>query len=954
MALFELSALKTWVTEKEIEQARAAMDLESVHHFELDKRGRLQAGIKPAPPSDQKSSYVKITVRGKRAVVDCRQHGKGKWCLHAVILALYHLGIKPEYHLAHKKPKPVANQALGFRLEAEFGQDGGRFRLKSMSTGAWINRPFSYLKRERGLFQWSPTALDIIADVAEEQGALFKVERLDLAAVLNSMKGMTLYVPSSDESYQWPQRRFEFPKVSLQIKNQQLLWHSDTPLPENSIYAPGRPGWLISGNTLQNVSYLPDFQMFEGGSKGRLAFKPENLATLLSEKHAVRWVPEKPARIFALGNLGLRLSVDNRELLGEAGVWERDQFFPIKNWQHHQQWLQTTGSGLLLQTHPAAMHRFSKVMSAVRAPWQNGAFRIREQAALPFLEQLHISPDVVVAREEVDRWFGKTQVVLETIWEPNSLLPSYRIDGELFDHQTLMGALSLDSGLKMPDGRLLNLNVADIFSNARVIEGVQALHDDEKSQLNLLERIKGVAEKRIPQTQLSENWCELLRDYQNAGVSWLLNRMEMNEPALLADDMGLGKTIQTLALLDSIKTDKPQLIVVPRSLLANWSEECQKFCGHRQRYIHHGSNRLKNPDLLSKKELIFTTYGTVLRDIDLFYDVNFQLVVLDEAQAIKNPDAQTSQAIFELWADNRMALTGTPIENRLSELWSIFNFLAPGYLGDVEDVKNLPGPGTAAFMAFRKKVKPFLMRRLKSEVAKELPPKQELVIRVPLTQAQRAAYDQVRSGVQTDLENGKPTTMGILTKLLRLRQICCHPGLVDETQITKPSAKFEVLLEQLEEVMAGGHAALIFSQFTQLLSLLKFELEERDWSYLYLDGKTKDRQELVHQFQRGKARLFLISLKAGGTGLNLTRAGYVFHLDPWWNPMVMNQATDRAHRIGQTQTVFSYKIIASDTVEERILKLQESKKMLAEGLWEDPDSLMGNLDREALLELLSV
>ena len=388
------------------------------------------------------------------------------------------------------------------------------------------------------------------------------------------------------------------------------------------------------------------------------------------------------------------------------------------------------------------------------------------------------------------------------------------------------------------------------------------------------------------------------------------------------------------------------------SLLWNWREECQKFCPKRKLTIHHGPRRVRDPETLGKEELIITSFGTLRRDIDWLYDIAFQVVVIDEAQAIKNHASQTSRAACELWSDHRLALTGTPIENRVSELWSIFQFLAPGYLGDESEVKTISTPGSAEYQAVKEMVGPFLKRRLKKQVEKDLPEKQEITVMLPLLDEQKALYDTVLRDSRETLQRADQKTMSILTKLLRLRQICCHPGLVDDVNIGLGSNKFNFLIQSLGDVMTAGHGALVFSQFTQLLQLLKFQLEENAIPFLYLDGRSKDRQSLVTRFQAGEAPVFLISLKAGGTGLNLTRASYVYHLDPWWNPMVEAQATDRSHRIGQTRKVISYKLISEATVEEKILKMQFGKKVLAEGLWEDAESPASKLDRDTLLGLL--
>lgn len=949
--LFDENLLIAWAGKALIDEARTAMDLDSISHFELDARGRLQAGVKPAPPSSEPASYVKLTVRGQRAVVDCRAHGKGTWCLHATILALYHLGIVPTYTMAEPKMSLGNQPKIGFRLEADFDESGATLRLRSLSTGQWVNRPLAYFQREPNLIGLSAKALRAMSDIAEEDGAAIHLNRVDLAPVLSELNGIELWSANQEKAYSWSVKAEDLPQVQVRLKGNALLWQSSPDLPEKALYLPGRPGWIVRGDRLEKWRYVPDFQMFDGGSKGCLEVSPQVMAALLNEKHLIKWLGDPPQRLTSLASAGIRLEAGGKGLLGESGVWDGETFFPLRDWKSSLQWLNSGQSGRLLQVPAGAFSRFSKAMEKVKAPWENGRFKIRGQAAPSFLENFQIDPDLVLEREQADRWFGVTAFPLEVVWSADCLAPHYLIGGERFEHDELAHRAIPGQVLCLADGRLLNVDTREILTQSKILSGIESIHSDLEHQQALLSRIRGAAEERIPQTTLADHWTKVLRGYQSEGVTWLLNRMEMQEPALLADDMGLGKTIQTLATLDATKGNGPQMLVVPRSLLANWAEECAKFSPQRKLTLHHGNQRLKNADAFAGLDLVLTTYGTVLRDSELLYDVEFQTVVLDEAQAIKNPEAQTSQAVFELWAKHKIALTGTPIENRLSELWSIFHFLAPGYLGDLDEIHNLPGPGTASFEAFRRKVNPFMLRRLKKDVASELPEKQELVLRVPLSPVQRRAYSEMLMGAKEMIS--KPgSTLGVLTQLLRLRQICCHPGLVDDALVNQTSAKFEILMVHLEEVLASGQSALVFSQFTQLLGLLKFELEERGWGYLYLDGQTKDRQDLVHRFQDGEEPLFLISLKAGGTGLNLTRASYVFHLDPWWNPMVMQQATDRAHRIGQTQKVTSYKIIAEGTVEERILALQATKKFLAEGLWQDPEALWNKLDRETLQALL--
>jgi len=460
-----------------------------------------------------------------------------------------------------------------------------------------------------------------------------------------------------------------------------------------------------------------------------------------------------------------------------------------------------------------------------------------------------------------------------------------------------------------------------------------------------------------------------LRHYQREGLGWLAFLERMGLGGCLADDMGLGKTIQVLALLvrrqavfaSSGIAHRPSLVIVPKSLIFNWIEEARKFAPTLRVLNHTGNARLDAAGTLDEHDLVLTTYGTLRRDIMQHRDVEFDYVVLDEAQSIKNAASQAAKACRLLKARHRLAVTGTPVENHIGELWSIFEFLNPGQLGSATRLKKFlaGGRGNAADIVARA-VRPYLLRRTKAQVLSDLPEKTEQTIFCELGEAQRKAYDELREHYRQELA-GRIGTMGIgrsriavLEALLRLRQAACHPGLIDHERTDEPGAKLETLLEQLGEVIDEGHKVLIFSQFTSFLAILRRHLDERGLTYEYLDGKTTDRQARVQRFQEDPdCRLFLISLKAGGQGLNLTAADYIYILDPWWNPAVEAQAVDRAHRIGQTRRVFAYRLIARDTVEEKILALQDRKRELAESIVQADESLITSLTAEDVELLLS-
>ncbi len=460
-----------------------------------------------------------------------------------------------------------------------------------------------------------------------------------------------------------------------------------------------------------------------------------------------------------------------------------------------------------------------------------------------------------------------------------------------------------------------------------------------------------------------------LRHYQREGLGWLAFLERMGLGGCLADDMGLGKTIQVLALLvrrqgimaESGIAHRPSLVIVPKSLIFNWIEETRKFAPTLRVLNFTGNARTDAAPALTDHDLVLTTYGTLRRDIMQHRETEFDYVILDEAQSIKNAASQAAKACRLLKARHRLAVTGTPVENHIGELWSIFEFLNPGQLGSATRLKKFlaGGRGNGSELVARA-VRPYLLRRTKTQVLSDLPEKTEQTIFCELGEKQRKAYDELREHYRQEL-TGRIGRMGIgrsriavLEALLRLRQTACHPGLIDREQIDEPGAKLETLLEQLGEVLDEGHKVLIFSQFTSFLAILRHHLDQRSVVYEYLDGKTTDRQARVQRFQEDPdCRLFLISLKAGGQGLNLTAADYIYILDPWWNPAVEAQAVDRAHRIGQTRRVFAYRLIARDTVEEKILALQDRKRELAESIVQADESLITSLTPEDVELLLS-
>ncbi len=463
-----------------------------------------------------------------------------------------------------------------------------------------------------------------------------------------------------------------------------------------------------------------------------------------------------------------------------------------------------------------------------------------------------------------------------------------------------------------------------------------------------LRDFSGLTEAPVPKGLKAE-----LRDYQKTGLNWMQFLREYHFGGILADDMGLGKTVQTLAHLllekESGRMDKPCLIVAPTSLMSNWKREAQRFTPNLKVLVLQGADRKQKFKDIAEHDLVLTTYPLLPRDKEFLLEHHYYYLILDEAQVIKNPKAQASQIVRTIPADNRLSLTGTPMENHLGELWAQFDFLMPGFLGNQETFKKqyrtpIEVHGDAVQnQKLSKRIKPFMLRRTKQEVIAELPEKTEIIRSVPLHDKQAALYESIRVAMEekvrkTIAEKGLARShIMILDALLKLRQTCCDPRIVslDKAKKIKQSAKMDLLLEMLDELLEEGRKILVFSSFTKMLGLIETELKSRNISYTKLTGQTRKRDEAIERFKQGKVDVFLISLKAGGVGLNLTEADTVIIYDPWWNPAVESQAADRVYRIGQDKAVFVYKLITEETVEEKIIALQEKKRALAEGVYRE-------------------
>lgn len=483
-------------------------------------------------------------------------------------------------------------------------------------------------------------------------------------------------------------------------------------------------------------------------------------------------------------------------------------------------------------------------------------------------------------------------------------------------------------------------------------------------------------EGKVVPVPLGQPLDGILRPYQAEGVNWLRFWEVNGYGGILADEMGLGKTLQTLSWLQLPRehgdADAPALIVCPTSLVENWIAEGEKWVPHLTFLNITGPTRKKAFPKIDEVDVAVTSYALLRRDLDTLLLHDFSAIVLDEAQHIKNPKSQSAKAAKQLRSTCKLVLTGTPVENRVTDLWSIMDFLMPGYLGNHKHFntyyetpisKGTPDDAEAAHGKLRRKLHPFLLRRLKADVAKDLPPKIEQVTRCTLTEDQKKVYKQLLDASRrrifdmVDSQGFNKTRMEIFKTLLQLRQVCCHLDLLKlpNVEAKAPSAKLDLFHTLLEEALDGGHRMLVFSQFTSMLGILRDSLEEKGLRYCYLDGSTKKRLDLVNQFNGDPGiPVFLISLKAGGTGLNLTGADMVLHFDPWWNPAAEAQATDRAYRIGQKRTVVAHKLITRDTVEEKVLEMQNKKRRVIDATLSSDEEVLSKLSWDDVQDLLSL
>jgi SNF2 family DNA or RNA helicase len=552
----------------------------------------------------------------------------------------------------------------------------------------------------------------------------------------------------------------------------------------------------------------------------------------------------------------------------------------------------------------------------------------------------------------------------------------YRLkDGSLLkiDNAQLANASRLISDLSL-DTRKFKSGILDIPAN-RALFVDNFLNERKMTDFvqndGFKKLVEDITHPQDMEFHLDEGISEVLRPYQRFGYKWLKTLSHYGFGGILADDMGLGKTLQVLVFIDEErkKDKRPCLVVAPTSLIYNWKAESDKFMPSLKVSVIHGTKAERKLLLESSKEsdIIVTSYGSLKRDIARYQKIDFSYIFVDEAQHIKNPNTLNANSVKSIKAKGYFAMTGTPIENSLTELWSIFDFIMPGYLMSHNSFVNkfekpiVHKNDMEKLNLLSRFIRPFVLRRLKREVLQELPEKIESKVIADMTKEQRKIYAAYLKQAQGEIANEikergfDRSKIKILALLTRLRQICCHPAMFVENY-KGGSGKLETLLEIIEASIASGHRLLLFSQFTSMLEIIGKALKESGKSYFYLDGSTKakDRIDMVNRFNNGEREMFLISLKAGGTGLNLTGADMVIHYDPWWNPAVEDQATDRAYRIGQTKAVQVFKIITKGTIEEKIFELQEKKRGLINNVIQPGENLLTKLREEEIRELFQI
>ena len=616
-------------------------------------------------------------------------------------------------------------------------------------------------------------------------------------------------------------------------------------------------------------------------------------------------------------------------------------------------------SNMSCDCHSLLSNTKPQICSHIVATVLNGLENLNKETNDEYIDQnITINPNITLDISQSRNGYMSMKLDIDGVDsnEYREIFSSYKNNNRLYRMKNGAYLDLKDKDIEQAFKLIDILNIYNDFDNMKIpnnkaIYLEKLIEDEDLSFVNGSKYVSNVVKKfdkvKSKNYEIPKDLNATLRDYQVSGFEFFKTLSDYQFGGILADEMGLGKTIQTIAFLLSNK-DKKSIVITPTALIYNWKNELEKFAPTLKVGLLHAakSEREKILDNIDNYDVILTTYTTYKNDIDKYKNINFDYCIIDEAQNIKNPDAIITKAIKNVNAKVRFALTGTPIENNLMELWSIFDFIMPGYLYNKSKFKSIFVNNDKNIIELKNLIKPFILRRTKKEVITELPDKIEQKIIIDLEKEHKRAYKGYVNLITRKIKENNQDNITVFSYLTKLRQLCLSPELMVKNYQGKNS-KLDVLINIIND--SSDEKILVFSQFTKVLEVIGKRLNEENISYSYLDGKTsaKDRVKLVEEFNTNNNKVFLISLKAGGTGLNLTSANIVVHFDPWWNPAVEDQASDRAHRIGQKNVVNVIKLIAKDTAEERVINLQETKKELIE------DVINGNLDNSSTLKNLS-
>jgi superfamily II DNA or RNA helicase len=925
--------------------------------------------------------------------------------------------------LAENWPEQVAQASVSLLVFIEY--DGERKPIEDVPTDV----PFSFTRRDEQLLDF----LEGVCKGALK-GDL-KLSIYDLIGLLNFHKGRSIHCAGQKKGCPVHAASVSSAvEMDMDRNNGELLLHLSVDLPDGQIelfpvYIIGQhSGWVFSGGKFWFLDSILPKSLHEIYS-GKMVIRREGVpAFLMTEQPRLEKImpvrtditsdlfhmkPAKPsfhlllkgsqaslaATLYARYNDQIELVAGRADMRGNFAIPDpRDLLrYRIRNMAAEKkavQWLEAVGfvgrAGDTLRNIVGPREVLNFLGSGVPKIRRKGWQVEMEGRIQPFVETVErVSPIIHVDEAESGDYFdvsyeyemGSVSIsdrdIQRALMQGDSFIER---DGRtiLLDADAIQQAFEVFNDCAVGSaGKPGSFRMRSIYGSY-VQSAIDSLGGIEiEATPSWLERAQQQNEQEsVESVELSPHFNAVLRPYQQEGVNWLRFLENRAFCGILADEMGLGKTIQTLAWIQLGRADedhrgKPALIVCPTSLVENWKEEAARFTPDLKVLLLHGSDRHRRWEKIEKYDIVITSYALMRRDIEKHLEHTYSIAILDEAQHIKNRATQNSLAAKKIQADHRLVLTGTPIENGVSDLWSIMDFLMPGYLGSHKDfhefyelpILNGGALGDHAQTTLRRKLHPFLLRRLKKHVAKDLPPKIERIAPCKLTQDQHKVYVQLleeskrRISDMVEKEGFNKSRMEILKTLLRLRQTCCHIDLLKLEGVNSkhPSAKMELFFELLDEALDSKHRVLVFSQFTSMLSILQKEMADRDLKYCYLDGSTKDRQDVVKKFNKDHSiPVFLMSLKAGGTGLNLTGADMVIHFDPWWNPAVEAQATDRAHRIGQKRTVYSVKLVTKGTVEEKVVDMQKRKQDIIDATLTTDEQVMQKLTWEDVQELLSL